>query len=196
MSPRLYWIASLCHVSHETHLPAEEAQAVQDPRFPGADAYAQRPTHAQASSSEGSQAAHSVMGRSVGSAPRTRRGRLSHSGDFDRVLRHGRSHGGRELVLHVFPRGSEGSTRLGLSVSRKVGGAVERNRVKRLLREAFSREGERLPSGTDVVLVARRDIRELAEREGLAGVRRLLAELISRVEGSAKEPESAKEPAR
>lgn len=88
-------------------------------------------------------------------------------------------------MLHVFPRASDGSTRLGLSVSRRVGGAVERNRVKRLLREAFTREGERLPPGTDVVLVARRDIRELAEREGLSGVRRLLADLISRVEGAA-----------
>ena len=65
---------------------------------------------------------------------------------------------------------------------------MERNRVKRLLREAFMREWERLPPGTDVVLVARRDIRELAEREGLNGVRRLLAGLISRVEGSAQEP--------
>jgi hypothetical protein len=54
-------------------------------------------------------------------------------------------------------------------------------------------EGERLPPGTDVVLVARRDIRELAEREGLDGVRRLLAELISRVEGTRAPPE--KEPA-
>ena len=95
-------------------------------------------------------------------------------------------------MLHVFPRASDGSTRLGLSVSRKVGGAVERNRVKRLLREAFTREGERLPPGTDVVLVARRDIRELAEREGLSGVRRLLAELISRVEGSAPMEEPAR----
>jgi ribonuclease P protein component len=115
--------------------------------------------------------------------PRARRGRLSHSGDFDRVLRHGRSHAGRELVLHVFPRSTEGSTRLGLSVSRKVGGAVERNRVKRLLREAFMREEERLPAGTDVVLVARRDIRDLVDREGLNGVRGLLAELMSRVDG-------------
>ena len=40
------------------------------------------------------------------------------------------------------------------------------------------REGECLPPGTDVVLVARRDIRELAEREGLDGVRRLLAETL------------------
>ena len=65
---------------------------------------------------------------------------------------------------------------------------MERNRVKRLLREAFMSEGERLPPGTDVVLVARRDIRDLVEREGLSGVRGLLGDLISRVEGTTEEP--------
>ncbi len=97
------------------------------------------------------------------------------------MFRNGRSHAGRELVLYVFPRGEETSARLGLSVSRKVGGAVDRNRVKRLLREAFAQEGTRLPEGTDAVIVARRDVRALAEREGLQGVRRALAELIDRV---------------
>jgi ribonuclease P protein component len=57
--------------------------------------------------------------------------------------------------------------------------------VKRLLREAFVSEGVRLPPGADVVVVARRDIREVAEREGLGGVRERLGELFSRVEGAA-----------
>jgi ribonuclease P protein component len=118
-----------------------------------------------------------------GIEPRPKRGRLSRSADFDRVFRQGRSHGGRELVLYVFPRGEEALTpRLGLSVSRKVGGAVQRNQVKRLLREAFALDGNRLPPGSDVVVVARSDARALAEREGLAGIRRALGELIDRTQ--------------
>jgi ribonuclease P protein component len=63
-----------------------------------------------------------------------------------------------------------------------VGGAVQRNQVKRLLREAFMLDGDRLPAGSDVVVVARSDARALAEREGLTGIRRALGELIDRVE--------------
>jgi len=112
------------------------------------------------------------------------RGRLSRSADFDRVFRSGRSHACREFVLYVFPRGEESAPRLGLSVSRKVGGAVERNRVKRLVREAFAAEQERLPAGMDAVVVARRDAQTLAHSEGLAGVRRALSELLDRALGA------------
>ena len=115
---------------------------------------------------------------------RPKRGRLSRSAEFERVYRQGRSVGNRFLVLYSFPRSSAGEpadgTRLGVSVSRKVGGAVDRNKVKRLLREAFVTLSDQLPPDQDVVVVARPEVRELAERDGLEGVRGALAELVEK----------------
>ena len=107
-----------------------------------------------------------------------RRGRLSRSAEFERAYRQGRSHGNRHLVVYAFPREGSEDARLGVSVSRKVGGAVDHNRVKRLLREAFAAEADVVPAGHDVVVVARPSAKELAEREGLNGVRGALRELL------------------
>ena len=117
-----------------------------------------------------------------------RRRRLSRSAEFERVYRQGRSKGNRYLVLYAFPREEESrdddGPRLGLSVSRRIGGAVDRNRVKRVLREAFWAEAERLPEGSDYVVVARPDSRDLAEREGADGVQTALAELVDALGGT------------
>jgi ribonuclease P protein component len=121
-----------------------------------------------------------VTERPIGGRGSKRR-RLSRSADFERVYRQGRSKANRFLVLYEFPRedvGGEDGPRLGLSVSRRVGGAVARSRVKRVLREAFSLESAALAPGTDYVVVARPSVRELDEREGMTGVRAALAELI------------------
>jgi ribonuclease P protein component len=109
------------------------------------------------------------------------RGRLSRSAEFERVYRQGRSSANRHLVLYAFPNPATERPRLGLSVSRKVGGAIERNRVKRLLREAFARAEAGLEPGQDVVLVARPSASELADSEGLQGVDAALSELIGKV---------------
>jgi ribonuclease P protein component len=110
----------------------------------------------------------------------TSRGRLTRSADFERVYRQGRSIANRHLVLYAFSNRTGPDTRLGLSVSRKVGGAVERNLIKRLLREAFAHVEPDLQRGHDLVVVARPPARELAEREGLEGVSRSLAELLGK----------------
>jgi len=112
-------------------------------------------------------------------AHRSSRGRISRSAEFERVYRHGRSQANRHLVLYSFPNESEQAPRVGLSVSRKVGGAVDRNRVKRLLREAFDRNQD-LRTGHDLVVIARPEARELAEREGLAGMDVALSDLLDR----------------
>ena len=110
----------------------------------------------------------------------SRGGRLSRSAEFERVYRQGRSTANRHLVLYAFPTSSTERPRLGLSVSRKVGGAVERNRVKRLLREAFAQVEGGLRPGQDLVVVARPPAGELAERDGLAGMQSALGELIGK----------------
>jgi ribonuclease P protein component len=97
-----------------------------------------------------------------------RRHRLSRSRDFDAVYRHGRSTATRYLVLYSFPReeaNGEGP-RLGLAVSRQLGGAVERNRLKRRLRAAFDEVAEGLPAENDYVLIARPGLGETAESRG------------------------------
>ncbi len=115
-----------------------------------------------------------------GSGPGRKRGRLSRSGDFDRVYREGHSRGNRFFVMYAFPRPDDEDAeevRLGVSVSRKVGGAVERNSVKRAVKEAFWGL-EAAPARHDFVIVARPDAAGLVEREGATGVATALGELL------------------
>jgi ribonuclease P protein component len=110
---------------------------------------------------------------------RRKRRRLSRSGDFDRVYRDGRSHANRYVVVYSFPRPGEEEPRLGISVGRKVGGAVARNQVKRMLRDAFWACGDSLPEGHDFVIVARPELAGVATERGAGGVEEELREVLA-----------------
>ena len=126
----------------------------------------------------------------AGTAPR-RRGRITRSGDFDMVYRRGRSAANRHLVVYAFARDERPAgapARLGLSVSRKVGGAVERNRVKRVLREQFATIAPTLPGAIDVVVIARPGAAEYVDERGGEALGERLAELV---EKATREPGGA-----
>jgi ribonuclease P protein component len=84
--------------------------------------------------------------------------RLRSPRDFQRVRAQGRRVSGALLLLGYAARGepdNSGLTRVGFSVSRRVGGAVVRNRVKRRLREVMRRKLARIAPGYDLVITAR-----------------------------------------
>lgn len=83
--------------------------------------------------------------------------RLRASAEFVRVQRAGRRVTSPHFVFLIAAREVEGPSRMGLVVSRKVGNAVVRNRVKRLCRECFRRDVAKLPDGIDLVIIARGD---------------------------------------
>ena len=171
--------------SDEADLPAEEAQASPDAWLPGPQPDPIGPGDPEAPPSEGPQAPHPVALTAKG-RPDARRRRLSRSGDFDRVYREGNSRGNRFLVLHTFARGEDDrgdGTRLGLSVGRRIGKAVTRNKVKRAIRESFWELSGSLPAEHDYVIVARPGVEGLLEREGSDGIRSALAELAEQTGG-------------
>jgi ribonuclease P protein component len=107
-----------------------------------------------------------------------KRGRLTKAAEFDAVTQLGRSVGGRYLTLRY--RAAEGGAiaRVGYAVPRKVGGAVDRNLVKRRLREAVAQNDELLLPATDYVLIARPGLAAASEAQGFEWLVAQVAELL------------------
>jgi ribonuclease P protein component len=114
-----------------------------------------------------------------------RANRLSRSRDFEAVYRRGRSVSSRFLVLYWFPQEEAAAPRFGFSVPRSVGGAVERNRIKRQLREVWRARLERVPAGSDYVLIVRPGLPEAVAANGFEWLAERVDEVLSMTKAAA-----------
>ena len=108
-----------------------------------------------------------------------RANRLSRSRDFDAVYRQGRSVSSRFLVLYWFPHEDPAAPRFGFSVPKAIGGAVERNRIKRQLREVWQARLDRVPAGNDYVLIVRSGLPEAVAANGFDWLGERVDEVLS-----------------
>lgn len=98
--------------------------------------------------------------------------------EFQRCYKQGRMFKNRVAVIHIVDRGDSDPTRVGFSVSRRVGNAVERNRVKRWMREIVYPIIDRFPPGNDIVFSAR----TRAKEAGFWPLQRGITELLARAQ--------------
>lgn len=91
--------------------------------------------------------------------------RLRESEDFQKVFQQGKSVANRQFVVYVHSKEGQGQLRIGISVSKKIGKAVVRNRVKRLIREAMRHLLPQLTWSGDLIIIARTPLADMEFHE-------------------------------
>jgi len=147
----------------EKDLSTSQSTTRTDPRLSGPDGDAGWPQYTEAAPGQGQEAAGDHdSAQATGLERGTARfgfgteARLHRRGEFLRVQRAGARYQTAHFVVYAMRTGASEPARLGTTVSRRIGGAVVRNRVKRRVRECFRRSlRTMLPAGTELVVIAR-----------------------------------------
>lgn len=84
--------------------------------------------------------------------------RIKKNEEFQEVFKRGKSSANRQFVIYSLEKDEQPYFRLGLSVSKKVGNAVTRNRVKRLVKEIFMKHKDQIKSARDYIIIARNPV--------------------------------------
>ena len=185
-------------LSNEANLPAEATNSAENTWFHGPHVHESRPKHPEGETPQGA-----IQARGLGrpwlsqahplicSFYRLRfllearvllpvQYRLKAGREFQAVFSGGKSHADALIVLYTLPRSDE-AVRFGFSMSRTFGGAVQRNRVKRLMSEAVCGLLPEVARGQDIVLVARGRARNAQLAEITASLERLLTKARARI---------------
>lgn len=94
-----------------------------------------------------------------------KKNRLTKREYFDKVYKHGKSSANHQFVLYYKAQPQQASFRLGVSVSKKLGNAVVRNRIRRVLKEIVRLNASQIPGGYDLILIARKPVVEMSYHE-------------------------------
>jgi ribonuclease P protein component len=146
-------------------------QEKEDPRFSCENEHCRRTFGNKEEKKKGTEKTVRLKNRSVLTS-------LKRRGEFKKVFEQGLKFSSRHLIIYAQPNGlSHG--RLGLSVSRKVGKAVIRNRVRRRIREIFRKEIAERPVRFDFVVVAKNSSPEAGFTDLRSGILRVLSGLVN-----------------
>ena len=99
--------------------------------------------------------------------------RIKKNKEFQRIFKKGKSFANRQFIVYVW-KSDQPEFRLGLSVSKKVGNAVTRNRIKRYIRQAFLECKEDLMQTADYVIIARQQAADLDYHESKKSLEHVL----------------------
>ncbi|MBU0904634.1 MAG: ribonuclease P protein component [Planococcaceae bacterium] len=109
--------------------------------------------------------------------------RVKKNAEFQKIFKRGKSFANRQFVVYCFEKEGQEDFRIGLSVSKKIGNAVTRNRIKRYIRQAFLEMKDEVKPNMDYVIIARHQAATMDFHESKKSLQHVLkiAKMIQKV---------------
>jgi ribonuclease P protein component len=134
-----------------------------------------------------------AAGRTTGVFKRMKKkNRIKKNEEFQAVFQKGKSSANRQFVLYCLEKPGQPDFRIGLSVSKKIGNAVTRNRIKRMIRQVFTELKEFIDSEKDFVIIARKPCADMTYEELKSSMLHVMRRSGMRLPGGERKKEEVK----